>query len=131
MAKKVQVELEDDLDGSEATETVVFGLDGAMYEIDLCDGNAQRLRDVLAEFIGSAQRTGGRQIRGTRTPTQINADADHKQRLARIRAWARDEGYDVAPRGRISTAIIEAFDEHEREQPATPIASASRRRRAS
>jgi hypothetical protein len=35
VSQKVQVLLIDDLDGSEATETVTFGLDGALYEIDL------------------------------------------------------------------------------------------------
>lgn len=132
VAKKVQVELLDDLDGTEATETVVFGLDGAMYEIDLCDANAQRLRDGLAEFIGSAQRTGGRQARGTRTPSQINADAAHKERLAEIRDWARKQGYDVSERGRLRLGIVEEFDRYERQKAATPIASApasSRRRR--
>ena len=44
MAQKVQVLLVDDLDGSEATETVAFGLDGASYEIDLSSGNAGKLR---------------------------------------------------------------------------------------
>ena len=33
MAQKVQVLLVDDLDGSEATETVSFGLDGVSYEM--------------------------------------------------------------------------------------------------
>jgi hypothetical protein len=51
MAQKVQVLLVDDLDGSEATETVAFGLDGASYEIDLSTGNAgkwsMRARQVL------------------------------------------------------------------------------------
>ena len=35
MAQRVQIILEDDLDGGDATETVTFGLDGVTYEIDL------------------------------------------------------------------------------------------------
>ena len=35
MAKKTVVLLEDDIDGSEATETLSFALDGSEYEIDL------------------------------------------------------------------------------------------------
>ena len=35
MAQKVNVILIDDIDGSEATETVSFGLDGTQYEMDL------------------------------------------------------------------------------------------------
>ena len=33
MAQKVQIILEDDLDGGEADETVSFALDGTSYEI--------------------------------------------------------------------------------------------------
>ena len=35
VAQKVEVVLVDDLDGSEAAETVSFGVDGRHYEIDL------------------------------------------------------------------------------------------------
>ena len=52
MAQKVQVILVDDLDGGEAEETVKFGLDGANYEIDLSNSNAQKLRSALAQYVG-------------------------------------------------------------------------------
>lgn len=48
MARKTQIILTDDIDGSEATGTVSFGLDGVSYEIDLNDDNAQQLREQLA-----------------------------------------------------------------------------------
>lgn len=41
MATRTVIELIDDLDGSEATETVRFGLDGTEYEIDLAGQNAE------------------------------------------------------------------------------------------
>lgn len=52
MAQKVAVELVDDLDGTASGDvgTVTFGLDGAEYEIDLSEANANQLRDTLAEF---------------------------------------------------------------------------------
>jgi hypothetical protein len=40
MSSKVLVVLEDDLDGSKASETVTFAIDGTQYEIDLNDQNA-------------------------------------------------------------------------------------------
>ena len=46
MAKRVQVVLEDDVDGSPADETVSFGLDGVSYEIDLSAANASRVAQV-------------------------------------------------------------------------------------
>lgn len=65
MAQQTIVQYVDDLDGSvgEDIETVSFGLDGASYEIDLSQDNAERLREHLAEFIDSASRTGGRRQR--------------------------------------------------------------------
>ena len=59
MAQKVHIVLEDDLDGSDATETVTFGLDGTTYEIDLNDKNAGKLRDALAPYVGHARGVGG------------------------------------------------------------------------
>jgi len=66
MAQRVQIVLEDDLDGGVAAETVTFGLDGVNYEIDLSDKNAGKLRDELATWIGHARRSGGRRTTGRR-----------------------------------------------------------------
>ena len=45
MAQKTQIILVDDIDGSEATQTVTFALDGVNYEIDLNDDHAAALRE--------------------------------------------------------------------------------------
>ena len=58
MAQQVNVVLVDDLDGSEAGETVVFGLDGTTYEIDLSEKNAKKLRNREGS-IGFFQIGGG------------------------------------------------------------------------
>ena len=52
MVQRTQIVLEDDVDGGPADETVKFGLDGVTYEIDLSKDNAEKLRDVLASWIG-------------------------------------------------------------------------------
>lgn len=39
MAQKVVTELTNDIDGSEAVETVTFGYQGRQYEIDLNPGS--------------------------------------------------------------------------------------------
>ena len=57
MAQRVQIVLEDDLDGGVAAETVTFGLDGVSYEIDLSEANAEKLRSGLEEFVNSARQT--------------------------------------------------------------------------
>src|SRR3954466_14011530 len=66
MAQRVQVVLEDDLDGGKADETVLFGLDGTTYEIDLSKKNAAKLRDALGGYVGSARRVSGRRGGGVR-----------------------------------------------------------------
>ncbi len=48
MAQRVTVELEDDLDGGPADETLRFGLGGSEYEIDLSKKNASRFRRQIA-----------------------------------------------------------------------------------
>jgi hypothetical protein len=58
MSRVTEVRLVDDIDGSKAAETVSFGLDRRMYELDLSEKNAGKLRDALAPFVASARRAG-------------------------------------------------------------------------
>src|SRR4051812_28122535 len=108
MAQRVQVVLEDDLDGGKADETVLFGLDGTTYEIDLSKKNAAKLRDALAGYVGSARRVSGRRggaagrARGRGRSASDSAD---------IRAWAKENGYEVSERGRISAEVRAAYNE--------------------
>jgi hypothetical protein len=114
MAQIREVRLVDDIDGDTADETVEFGLDGKTYEIDLSTGNANKLRDLFAEFVGSARRVGGRQRRATASTTSIASGparrpaVDREQNQA-IREWARKRGMKVSDRGRIPAEVLEAY----------------------
>jgi hypothetical protein len=109
MAKKVQVLLVDDVDkSSPADETVSFSLDGVSYEIDLTSGNAAKLRDDLAVWIGHAERTGGRRSSGR--PTSKSSGSGRKADLGAVREWARANGHQVSDRGRISAQVQAAYD---------------------
>lgn len=114
MAQKTIVQLIDDLDGtsSNSIDTITFGLDGVTYEIDLTEGNAEKLRDQLAEFIGSARRTGGRAKRniGPGANRSSNGASRSREQTQAIRDWARQNGWEVADRGRIPADIIKAFE---------------------
>ncbi len=112
MATKTNVVLVDDLDGSEAEESVKFGLDGVSYEIDLSSKNAAKLRKEFASYVSSARRVGGRATRG-RAAKPARGSA-RKPETAEIRAWAKDQGYDVSDRGRIPAEIIEAYQKGRR-----------------
>ena len=59
MAQKKHIVLEDDLDGSDATQTITFALDGTSYEIDLNDKHASALRDAMATYVGHARKVSG------------------------------------------------------------------------
>jgi hypothetical protein len=117
MAQKVVVSLVDDLDQSEADETVEFGLDGATYEIDLSDANASALRDTLADFVAHARRSGGRRKSSSAASAAPaarrgsgggRAAVDREQNQA-IREWARKQGMTVSERGRIPSEVSEAY----------------------
>jgi Lsr2 len=56
MTKKIHVHLIDDLDASEASETLRFEVDGRTYEIDLSSRNAQKFRTEIAPYIAHARR---------------------------------------------------------------------------
>lgn len=111
MAQRVNVVLVDDLDGSDAVETVNFGLDGANYEIDLSADNATRLREALAVYVGHGRRTGGRRkgAPSTSGSRSGSSSAASGPTAAEIRVWARENGYDVPERGRVSSEVREAF----------------------
>jgi hypothetical protein len=105
MAQKVHIVLEDDLDGSPATETVSFGLDGKSYEIDLNDKNAGKLRVALAQYVGAGRSVGGAR-RGRKPSTSTNLGPSARE----IRDWARSNGHDVPDRGRIPADVRAAFE---------------------
>ena len=105
MAQKVHIVLEDDLDGTPATETVSFGLDGTTYEIDLNDKNAAALRDALAQYVGAGRKAGGTGRR-TRSTTKSTTGPSARE----VRDWARSNGHTVPDRGRIPADVREAFD---------------------
>ncbi|HEY2203102.1 MAG TPA: Lsr2 family protein [Pseudonocardia sp.] len=107
MAQKVTVSLVDDLDGSQASGTVEFALDGRSYAIDLSDENAQVLRGALAPYVEVARKSGGRgrgATGGTATPS------NRRQDTAEIRTWAQENGHEVSDRGRIPAAVVDAYE---------------------
>ncbi|GAA1891473.1 histone-like nucleoid-structuring protein Lsr2 [Lapillicoccus jejuensis] len=110
MAQRVQVVLEDDVDGGEASETVLFGLDGVNYEIDLNDDNAGKLRDALATWVGHARRSGGARKAAGGRKTSSAGSSPKRTDLSEVREWARSNGYEVSDRGRVSAQVQEAYD---------------------
>ncbi|GAA1730476.1 Lsr2 family protein [Isoptericola hypogeus] len=109
MVQKQQIVLIDDIDGSEADETVTFALDGVTYEIDLTSAHAAELRDAFATWIGHGRKTSGRAASVGRTSGARRTTTDRAQ-LAKIREWARDSGHKVSDRGRIPGSVLSAYE---------------------
>src|SRR6476646_2797325 len=116
MAQQVNVKFVDDLDGSDAAGTVSFAIDGRAYEIDLSGDNAARLRESLASFVAAARKSGGAAPGAVRRAPKMTTVSSgprpqplDREQTAAIRAWARQNGHEVSDRGRISKAVVDAF----------------------
>jgi len=105
MAQRVEYKLVDDIDGTAAVETVSFSLDGVSYEIDLTAGNAKKLRNDFATWVGHARRSGGR-----KSSRKAGAVGARRSDLSAVREWARKNGHQVSDRGRISAGVLAAYD---------------------
>jgi hypothetical protein len=108
MAQIREVRLVDDLDGGKAAESVAFSLDGKSYEIDLSEKHAAALRDAFAPFVGSARRAGGSPVASR--PRMSTRAGRPREETAAIRVWATANGIEVSTRGRISSTVLEAYE---------------------
>ena len=102
MAKKTIVEWVDDIDGTAAAETVTFTIDGSRYEIDLSEENAAKLRDSMSGWIDASRKSGNRR------PRPSNGKQDPAE-STKARKWAADNGFDVGPRGRLRSEVLDAY----------------------
>ena len=102
MVSKRSVVVTDDFDGSEGATTVRFGLDGKDYEVDLSPENEAELREFLNHYtaVGRKLTKSGRAYRDVASPPDSRA----------VRAWAKANGVEVSPRGRISAEVIAAYE---------------------
>ena len=124
-ARQVTFTLIDDTDGSPAAETVSFGLDGRQYVIDLSAAHAIQLRDVLASYLPAARRGSGSTSR-RRSPSR---PAGNREQTAAIRQWARANGQPVSDRGRISQAVLHAYENRDSVPAPVEIAAPTKKAR--
>ena len=105
MAQKIQTLFIDDIDGGTAEGTVRFGLDGTEYEIDLSARHAEELRKVMADYVAHGRKAGGTT---RRTPRGRRSNAEAVD-TARVREWAKGNGYDIKERGRVPANVVEKY----------------------
>jgi len=111
MAREVIERLIDDLDGSEAAETLAFGLDGTGYEIDLSRKNAAAFRKSLERYVKAARRASGSAPRSTsrRSVGRSRATPARDYDLLQLREWAGANEIAIPSRGRIPQAVVERY----------------------
>jgi hypothetical protein len=111
MAKATVEVMVDDLDGSEAVETVRIGWNGDWRELDLSRKNLSSLSRALDKYwnasrpttaAGSGRRAGAGASAASR---KRNAGRDPKV----IRAWAVEQGIAVPARGRIPAVVEQQY----------------------
>lgn len=113
-----QVKLIDDLDGSDAVETVRFALMGEAYELDLSQKNLDALHKALDKYIAAARpptyehpeaaRRRGRPAGSTNKATRTSEPTPEYDKAA-YRDWAAEKGYTIPTRGRQPRKYIDEF----------------------
>jgi hypothetical protein len=108
MAQHIQTLFIDDIDGGAAEGTVRFALDGTNYEIDLSGKHSHELRAALRKYVEHARKVGG----ATRRPGARGARGGRRSSTAdtgAVRAWARENGYDIKDRGRVPADLVAKY----------------------
>lgn len=109
MAQKVI--LVDDLDHSEGDDVArrEFSLLNRTFAIDLCDANHKRLTDAL-DFLGEVLES-AREVRQASRSRKAAATSSRLRgyTVTDVREWARDQGLEVPPRGKVTDELIERF----------------------
>jgi Lsr2 len=109
--------------------TVEFGIDGTPLEIDLCDGQATELRELLADYVTHARKKAKVATAAAPTPAKPRGHAAKEARQKReyygkVRAWANQQltadgqpRFTVSDRGQVAVEIRDAYDRAIAEQP--------------
>jgi Lsr2 len=105
MAQKIQTLFIDDIDGGEAEGTVRFALDGAEYEIDLSAKHNEELRAALGTYVTHARKVGG----ASRRPAGRSGRKPSSADTVAVRAWARENGFDIKDRGRVPADLVAKY----------------------
>lgn len=103
MARKIEVTMIDDIDGTSPASTVEFSFEGTSYEVDLSEANKAKLAQALEPYLEAGRKVQGSRRRGRKSSTPGGVDP------AAVRRWAEANGKEVSPRGRVPREIIAAY----------------------
>ena len=128
MSREVIIRIRDDIDGSDADETIVFSVRGQTYEVDLSAANVELFDKSLAEWLKVARKADPPKRRKKAAAKSVtaqepvplvpplhNAAVDPAgNRLtpaqrAEVRAWGIANGYPQRTTGRITREVLNAW----------------------
>jgi Lsr2 len=75
------VNMMDDIDGSQADETVRFGLDGEAFELNLSKAHAEELRRSLEPYVKTARKLAANGMAGAFAPLHRTESSQGNPRL--------------------------------------------------
>ncbi len=108
MAKTVTLMITDDIDGSADARPLTFSYQGQDFEIDLAEENRAAFLADLNPFIDAARVvSAGRRPRGARATRRPSGSLSLDR--SAVRAWAEQQGIQIAKRGRIRADVLERF----------------------
>jgi hypothetical protein len=118
MARKMVEIITSDLSGEELERgkgrTVLFSVEDSAYSIDLTDAEADEFFETMKKYTSVATRRSNRPAQTRKTPAKPSSSSSGSGRtteeLARVRAWAKENGHEVSARGRIRADVLAAFD---------------------
>lgn len=111
MRKEItDVQLIDDIDGSPATATIEFSVGGKNYIIDLSEQHAAEFNKALAPYIEHARRARRAPANKRKSRSSSEAARVKRQKNAKIRAWALENGVTVSKRGQLGQDTIAAYE---------------------
>ena len=111
----ITVELLDDLDGTAASETIAFSIDGKAYEIDLNKRNAAAMRRAFKKYADAGRATrGNRRTAGRRGTASRSAgktlfsqlDVEEKERFRR---WGVRRKLTTKAARRIADSAVQSW----------------------
>jgi hypothetical protein len=121
MGKKTEVITLDDINGAPGAETVIFGYQGRVYEIDLAPENMKRFDEIMQEFADHARvvRLSGKpatlptQYAFRKDATRPAVNVTHRRK---IRNWwqVQPDSAGLPPHkgfGRIPEQVVEAYEQ--------------------
>jgi hypothetical protein len=122
MTKEVVVQLRDDISkelGEDVT-THPFVFDGVAYEIELSEENFEQFKLDMEPYVAAARAVKKsykkRAAKAVEKPVKKLSEKQRKQPhskdnpQAKMRAWGRANGYEVAGRGGISAEVKHAYE---------------------